>query len=184
MAFPKPDAKTKAFLESIVPKRKSVSVRPMFGNLGVFEKGNMFMGVFGKDVFVRLPEKDRLALLRERGTAIFEPLKGRPMTEYVKLPKSWRKEKKKVDKWVARSLRWASTLPKKAGKKKAGRKSKKKGARKKRSPFARKKRSPFARKKRSPFARKKRSPFARKKRSPFARKKRSPFARKSRRRKR
>ena len=42
----------------------------MFGNLGAFVNGNMFMGLFGADVGLKLPDADREALLREDGAVI------------------------------------------------------------------------------------------------------------------
>ena len=117
MAFPRPDAASKAFFDSLVPDDPRVQVRPMFGNFAGFVNGNMFIGVFGEAVFVRLDEDDRGALLREAGTAIFEPMSGRPMKEYVSFPEAWRDEPDEVLVWVARSLDWVGAMPKKTKKK-------------------------------------------------------------------
>lgn len=118
MAFPRPDEATKAFFQSITPDDPRVHVRPMFGNLASFVNGNMFMGVFGSDVFVRLPDADRAEMLREEGTWIFEVMPGKPMKEYVAFPKAWRDEPGRVQAWVTRSLDWASALSEKKAKKK------------------------------------------------------------------
>ena len=37
----------------------------MCGNLGAFLNGNMFMGLFGSDVGIKLPEDDQQRLLAE-----------------------------------------------------------------------------------------------------------------------
>lgn len=116
MAFPRPDAASKAFFDSVVPDDPRVQVRPMFGNFAGFVNGNMFLGVFGEAVFVRLDESDRAALLDEPGTAVFEPMSGRPMKEYVSFPEAWRDEPDKGAVWVARSLDWVGAMPAKAKK--------------------------------------------------------------------
>jgi len=91
----------------------------MFGGLGSFVNGNMFAGALGKQMFLRLPDADRTALLREPGGGPFEPIKGRPMAEYATVPKLWMMDPDRVREWVSRSLEWVAALPPKKGKKKA-----------------------------------------------------------------
>jgi TfoX/Sxy family transcriptional regulator of competence genes len=119
--LPKPTEETKDYFASIVPDHPAVSVRPMFGQLSAFVNGNMFMGIFGEDVLVRLPEEEREQVLGEGGR-VFEPMPGRPMREYVVLPEAWREEPDRIREWVARSLDHADELPPK--KPKAQRKAK------------------------------------------------------------
>jgi TfoX/Sxy family transcriptional regulator of competence genes len=108
--MPKPTEETKEFFASVVPDHPAVKMRPMFGQLSAFVNGNMFMGIFGDDVFVRLPDRDREKVLRAGGRA-FEPMAGRPMREYVVLPGAWRDTPAKVREWAARSLDHAEELP-------------------------------------------------------------------------
>jgi TfoX/Sxy family transcriptional regulator of competence genes len=108
--MPKPTQETKDYFASIVPEHPAVAIRPMFGQLSAFVNGNMFMGIFGEDVLVRLPEDDREKVLRAGGR-VFEPMPGRPMREYVVLPEAWRDSPKRVREWVARSLDHADELP-------------------------------------------------------------------------
>lgn len=115
--MPKPTEETKDFFASVVPDHPAVKIRPMFGQLAAFVNGNMFMGIFGDDVFVRLPEDDRETLLTAGGGP-FEPMAGRPMREYVVLPGGWRDEPDRVREWAARSLDHADELPPKQPKKK------------------------------------------------------------------
>ena len=117
MPFPRIDEATRAYFDSLVPDDPRVQVRPMFGNVGAFVNGNMFVGVFGSDVFVRLAEADRAELLGEPGASRFEPMEGRPMAEYVTVPGSWREEPDRTRDWVGRSLSWASEMPPKQPKK-------------------------------------------------------------------
>jgi TfoX/Sxy family transcriptional regulator of competence genes len=115
--MPKPTEETKDFFASVVPDHPAVKIRPMFGQLAAFVNGNMFMGIFGDDVFVRLPEDDREALA-SAGGGPFEPMAGRPMREYVVLPGAWRDEPDRVREWAARSLDHVDELPPKQPKKK------------------------------------------------------------------
>ena len=90
--------------------------RPMFGQPAAFVGGNMFLGVFGDQVFVRLGEADRAAA-GAAGATPFEPMAGRPMREYVVLPPKLLNDRKAAEGWAARSLKYALGLPpKKKGK--------------------------------------------------------------------
>ena len=59
MKIPKPSETDKERFRSLVPDHPDVEVKPMFGNIAGFVNGNMFMGLFGPDVGVRLSEDDR-----------------------------------------------------------------------------------------------------------------------------
>jgi len=50
MKIPKPSDDDRARFRSLVPEDPRVEVKPMFGNLGAFVNGNMFMGLFGPEV--------------------------------------------------------------------------------------------------------------------------------------
>ncbi len=73
MSMPKPSAASNALFESLVPDDPRVTVRPMFGNVAAFVNGNMFMGLFGDELFVRLSEAERSELLAIDGASGFEP---------------------------------------------------------------------------------------------------------------
>lgn len=118
--MPKPSAEVRAAFEGLVPDHAAVTVRPMFGNVSAFVNGNMFTGVFGEDLFVRVPEEHRQQLLAEGG-ADFEPMAGRPMRGYVLLPPGWRDRPEPTRRWVDRALEFAATLPPKEPKKKSRR---------------------------------------------------------------
>ncbi len=108
--MPKPTEETKDYFASVVPNHPAVNIRPMFGQLSAFVNGNMFMGIFGDDILVRLPEADREEVL-EAGGRVFEPMPGRPTREYVVLPGAWRDEPDRVRGWAARSLDHVDELP-------------------------------------------------------------------------
>jgi TfoX/Sxy family transcriptional regulator of competence genes len=109
-SFPRPDPGAREAFEALLPEDPRILVRPMFGNVAAFVNGNMFTGLFGQDLFVRLPEEDRAGLL-EAGGAEFQPMPGRPMKEYVSVPRPWRNDLDGVRTWIGRSLAWAATLP-------------------------------------------------------------------------
>ncbi len=111
MKLPRLDPETKRFYASVVPTAARVETRAMFGGLGSFVNGNMFAGALGTTVFLRLPERERGHLLREPGGGPFEPVKGRPMSEYATVPDAWRGDPERVRAWVDRSLRYAASLP-------------------------------------------------------------------------
>ena len=75
-------------------------MKPTFGNLGAFVNGNMFMGLFGSSIGVKLPEEDRARLLAEPGAGPFGP-EERPMSGYVALPPTW--SPRKAAPWTARA---------------------------------------------------------------------------------
>lgn len=117
MPFPRIDEATRAYFDSLVPDDPRVQVRPMFGNVGAFVNGNMFMGVLDEAVLVRLPEEARAELLSTEDASVPEPVPGRPMKEYVTIPATWREHPETARDWVRRSLDWAGRLPEKNPKK-------------------------------------------------------------------
>ena len=88
MKIPKPTEGDKERFRSLVPVDPRVTVKPMFGNLGAFVNGNMFMGLFGPDVGVRLPQDAAAELLAVDGAGPFGPSE-RPMGGYVTLPPAY-----------------------------------------------------------------------------------------------
>jgi TfoX/Sxy family transcriptional regulator of competence genes len=116
LKMPRPDETDRAFFQKVLPKDPRVKLRPMFGNDAAFVNGNMFTGLFGKQLFVRLSERDQAELLKEKGASKFSPMEGRPMRGYIVVPAAWRGDPEKAKVWTARSLVWASGLPAKAAK--------------------------------------------------------------------
>jgi len=107
---------SKKFFESMLPANPNITVKPMFGNISAFINGNMFMGLFGDDLFILLPDKDGQELLG-KGASLFEPMKGRPMKGNFFIPKAWWSKPDTAHKWIAQSLAYASKLPPKKNKK-------------------------------------------------------------------
>ena len=111
MKIPRAREDTVAFLRSILPSDDRIKTRPMFGNLAAFVNGNLFTGLFGEDLFVRLSQNDAQTLLEIKGTAQFAPMKGRTMNGYVVIPQTWKKDQVMVKRWLKKSIDYVSTLP-------------------------------------------------------------------------
>jgi TfoX/Sxy family transcriptional regulator of competence genes len=119
MKVPTPGASaTKAF-EALRPPDPRVTVRAVFGQPAAFVNGNMFFGVFGEAVFVRLSPEDREKASAAVGATAFEPMPGRPMREYVVLPPRVLGDAKDAKRWVSKSLAFAAGLPPKLPKAKS-----------------------------------------------------------------
>jgi TfoX/Sxy family transcriptional regulator of competence genes len=116
MQIPKPSEDDKERFRSLIPATPSVEVKPMFGNLGAFVNGNMFAGLFGSAIGVRLIEESgRAELAAVDGTGPFGPTE-RPMGGYLALPAAWATTPALASVWVERALAEVATLPPKATK--------------------------------------------------------------------
>jgi TfoX/Sxy family transcriptional regulator of competence genes len=113
--IPKASDQDKARFRSLVPDDPGIIVKPMFGNLGAFVNGNMFAGLFGATVGVRLSDEDRSRLEQVEGTGPFGP-QGRPMGGYLGLPEARASEPDHAAAWVARAHVHVSGLPPQAPK--------------------------------------------------------------------
>jgi TfoX/Sxy family transcriptional regulator of competence genes len=117
----KPSEADRARFTELVPDEVGVEAKPMFGNLGAFVNGNMFMGLFGNQIGVKLPDDEsRARLLAEPGSGPFGP-EDRPMGGYVTLPSDWTVNEARP--WVAEALAAAGELPPKQSKPRARKKS-------------------------------------------------------------
>jgi len=96
--------------------------KQMFGYPCAFEGGNLFAGLFADRLFVRLGESDRALLLATKGAAPFEPMKGRPMREYVVVTPSMLEDEEAVKSWMRLGLDYARSLPEKSKKRTARKK--------------------------------------------------------------
>lgn len=113
--MPKPSEHAKAAFSALVPDDPSITLRPMFGNLAAFVNGNMFSGLFGEDLFVRLPD-DEASQVKRQGGRPFEPAPGRAMSGYVMVPTTWQKKPDAARVWVVRALALTRAMPAKANK--------------------------------------------------------------------
>jgi TfoX/Sxy family transcriptional regulator of competence genes len=100
-----------ARLDALLCHAPGAERRQMFGYPCAFLHGNMFIGLFQDQLFIRLSEADRKEFLQQPGAAPFEPIKGRPMKEYVTAPEVLLADESALERWLARSLAYAGTLP-------------------------------------------------------------------------
>ncbi|MEK7328704.1 MAG: TfoX/Sxy family protein [Chloroflexota bacterium] len=89
--------------------------RKMFGYPCAFVNGQMFVGVFGDKLMMRLAEAERAKFLKLEGAKQFEPMPGRAMKEYVEVPDEILKSAE-LKKWLKKSLAYAQSLPPKVKK--------------------------------------------------------------------
>jgi hypothetical protein len=114
MQVPKPTDADKARFRSLVPDAPDVETKPMFGNLGGFVNGNMFMGLFGPDVGVKLAPVEVEELREVEGTGPFGPPE-RPMAGWVTLAPG-QLGTADGSRWIARALEHGRTRPPKKAK--------------------------------------------------------------------
>ena len=128
--MPKPSEETKAMFRAALPSDPRVQAKPMFGQLAGFVNGNLFTGIFGDTVFVRVGEADRAELLEQDEAYLFEPMEGRPMKEYVVLPQPWAEDPAQLREWMGRALASTGAMPPKVPKEPKAPKQPKTAARK------------------------------------------------------
>jgi TfoX/Sxy family transcriptional regulator of competence genes len=122
MEMPKASDQDKERFRFLVPDNPDVVVKPMFGNLGAFVNGNMFAGLFGPVVGVKLSDADKQELESTERTVPFGPAE-RSMAGYTGLPEMWNAEGDGDDAraraWVEKAFAYVAELPPKAPKAKA-----------------------------------------------------------------
>ena len=92
--------------------------KKMFGKWAYFINRNMFTGVHGTSLFLRLSSMDREEALSLDGITIFEPRAGMVMGEYVVLTDSVLPNDSLVKELFQKSVSYVSSLPPKEPKKK------------------------------------------------------------------
>ncbi len=109
-----------ARLDALLCHAPAAERRQMFGYPCAFLQGNMFTGLFQESMLFRLSPADKAEFLKLPGAALFEPIKGRVMSEYVTVPEAMLADETALTSWLSRSLAYAGSLPPKQ-KKPAGR---------------------------------------------------------------
>jgi TfoX/Sxy family transcriptional regulator of competence genes len=114
MEMPKATEEDKERFRSLVPDRPDVMVKPMFGNLGAFVNGNMFAGLFGPTIGIKLSPEDRQELESAERTVPFGPAE-RPMGGYTGLPEMWNEEgdgdDARAKAWIHKAFDYMAGLP-------------------------------------------------------------------------
>jgi TfoX/Sxy family transcriptional regulator of competence genes len=115
MKMPRPSEGAKERFSGLVPDDTTITLRPMFGNLAAFVNGNMFAGLFGEGLFVRLPDLEAEAVIK-KGGRWFEPVAGHRMGGYVMVAPEWQQKPATVQPLIVRALTLTRAMPAKAKK--------------------------------------------------------------------
>jgi TfoX/Sxy family transcriptional regulator of competence genes len=99
-------------------KDKNCDYKKMFGYPAYFFNGNMFAGVHGDKLFLRLSDAEIEQIKLDcKDVAAFEPVSGHVMKGYVILPESLYSDDKLFAEWLNKSIKYAAGLPPKKAKK-------------------------------------------------------------------
>ncbi|HVF54279.1 MAG TPA: TfoX/Sxy family protein [Actinomycetota bacterium] len=104
-------------VREVVYPNKDVAEIKMFGGLCFTERGNMFAGVLGDDLVLRVGPDGHDAAIKT-GHARPMDFTGKPMKGFLLVAPTGTKTKPSLKKWVEKGLAFTSTLPAKAKKKK------------------------------------------------------------------
>lgn len=119
MDWEKPSPELVQILEAASEPFSVIEKRKMFGCPAYYVNGNMMAGVYGAQLFLRLPPEAREELAANLDAKPFEPMAGRPMKEYVRMPEAIVSDEAALDDWMRRAVEFASALPPKQPKAKA-----------------------------------------------------------------
>lgn len=111
--MPKHSDDAKAAFRELVQPAPGVEVKPMFGSVGAFVNGNMFAGLFGDDVGVKLDDAGLEEARALPGSGPFGPAE-RPMGGWVSLPADLDDAERVA--WMERARDHIAALPPKVSK--------------------------------------------------------------------
>jgi TfoX/Sxy family transcriptional regulator of competence genes len=112
MAWVKVPAEHHPIFRAAVPKGSTT--KNMFGGVAAFVNNNMFGGLFGHSIVVKLSDTDRKEALALDGAAPFDPWgNGRIVSSMVHMPESVMDEPAELRSWLRRGYTHVATLPKK-----------------------------------------------------------------------
>ena len=118
MAWVKVPKENHPVFRSALPEQPRSAIIPMFGGLCATVNGNIACGLFGRSVMVRLGDADRATALALEGATAFDPMGrgARHGEDKVVLPETVLDDRGELREWLQRSLDHTATLPKKAKK--------------------------------------------------------------------
>lgn len=108
MQMPTHSDYSKQYFRSLALTIPSVEVRPMFGSVAASVNGNMFAGLFGDNIGVKLGLTDTAELDALPGSGPFGP-EQRPMGGYRSLPQALPDPEKIA--WMIRARDYVASLP-------------------------------------------------------------------------
>jgi TfoX/Sxy family transcriptional regulator of competence genes len=105
-----PEALVQLF-DRVLPEGSNIERRKMFGYPCAFVNGNMFAGLFAKQMFVRLSAEARLSMIAEHNAKPLEPMPGRPMKDYIVVPPALMIHETAFRALIAQALAFGTSLP-------------------------------------------------------------------------
>ncbi len=100
-----------ALFDSTVRPFPQIQVRQVFGYPCGFVNGYMTIGLHENKFFIRLPAGDQEEVLAHQGSGYLEVMKGRPMKDYVVLPKIILDMQAQLHSLVEKAVQSAADLP-------------------------------------------------------------------------
>ena len=89
-----------------------IQPRQMFGYPCAFLNGNLFIGLHQNNLIMRLNEVDRHQLIENEEAEQFEPMRGKPMNEYITAPQDWLEDDLgELKTWAKSAYDHAKSLP-------------------------------------------------------------------------
>jgi TfoX/Sxy family transcriptional regulator of competence genes len=110
MKMEKSTPELEKIFEEAFPDDPRAERRKMFGFPSGVVNGNMFGGLFERDVVLRLGEADLSLMIDDYGAGRFEPM-GKAMKGYVTVPAAIVAEPERLREWVQRAFEFAAALP-------------------------------------------------------------------------
>jgi len=97
-------------IRTVLGRKRGITEKKMFGGLSFLTRGNMFCGITGEDLMVRVgPEAHPDALAEPHARPM--DFTGRPMKGYVFVAPAGFASAPKLRTWVERGLAYGRTLP-------------------------------------------------------------------------
>jgi TfoX/Sxy family transcriptional regulator of competence genes len=89
----------------------AVQHRKTFGSPASYIEGRMFAALHGEDLILKLEPADALIVLNMDDAGLFEPMEGRRMNGWVKVPGSMLQSETELRRWVEKSYEFVKALP-------------------------------------------------------------------------
>jgi TfoX/Sxy family transcriptional regulator of competence genes len=98
-------------IRELVGSEKGLTEKRMFGGLAFLINGNMSVSASGQGgLLLRVDPDQTEALLREKHARPFE-MRGRAMDGWLRVEPEGLRTKRQLERWVARGVAYARTLP-------------------------------------------------------------------------
>jgi len=111
MQFEKSSPEFIEFFLKVAPSGPDIEHKRVFGYPACFVNSNMFTGLHGNTMILRLGEAEREHFLQTYSAHIFEPMPGHRMKEYAVIPQAVLDNAGILEEWLGKSLVYGRSLP-------------------------------------------------------------------------